>query len=168
MQWIPSARTVSVVAGEGLAVIAVLAWRGRREARGVLKTLALYGAALGFAANLPLILVSGHTRLYLMILAAVMTLTAAIGIVAERIAAAPRTLPRETRTLLFSIMAAALVLWTASVGVANWANTGTFAPCAPETIQRNTEVLGWDITSAELRGEISAEIASCRGKAPSP
>ena len=168
MQWIPSAHLVSVVIGAGLAVVAVLAWRQRRDARPPLKALALYGVALGLCANVPLVLVSGHTRLYLMILAATLTLTAALGIIAERLVAGRSTLPRQTTDVMRNVIVAALTIWLAAVGFANWTHTDTFAPCAPETRQRNTEALSWDIVGADVRADIDAQLAACDTRGATP
>lgn len=153
LQWIPSAHGISAAAGAGVAVLAVLAWRSRHHAAPSLISLALCGLAMGIIANLPLMLISGHTRLYLLIVAAALTFTAALGIVAAAFTAARRAFPL-TATL-------GVVLWAATLAAANWANTNTFAPCAPETLQRDAEVLSWEILPNDVRARLSAKVAAC-------
>ncbi|OYV99251.1 MAG: hypothetical protein B7X11_05525 [Acidobacteria bacterium 37-65-4] len=116
--------------------------------------LALYGVALGLFVNLPLLLVSGHTRVHLMTLAAVMTLTAAAGIAAAGTIAEHGRAPRAA-------IAGALA-WLAVIALANWANTNTFAPCAPQTLQSDADVLSWDILSDDVRQGLTAKISACQ------
>ena len=156
LQWIPSAHGVSLAGGVGVALLAGFAWRGRRQATPRLKALALYGLALGLFGNLPLLLVSGHTRVHLMTLAAVMTLTAAAGIAAAGLTAGRARVPRA--------VIAGLLVWTFVIALANWTNTSTFAPCAPQTLQRDADVLSWDILPPDVRQELTTKMAACGGK----
>ncbi len=153
LQWIPSAHGLSLVAGAGVALLAGFAWVGRREATPRLTSLVLYGVTLGVFANVPLLLVSGHTRVHLMTLAAVMTLTAAAGIAAAGVTA------RHGRVPLSAV--AALLAWAIVVALANWTNTNTFAPCAAETLQRDADVLTWDVLTDTVRRELTAKMAAC-------
>ncbi len=158
LQWIPSAHGISLLSGFGVAALLMLTWRARRHAPTPLTALGLYGVMLGALANIPLVLISGHTRVYLLTLASTLTLTAAIGIVVAGYQAARGGVPRW-------VIAAALA-WSVVIAMANWANTSTFAPCAPEVLQRNAEALTWDITSNADRSEILGAIARCGSGTP--
>lgn len=153
LQWIPSAHAISAIAGLGVLALAVLAWRARHQASPATIVLAQYGVTLGVLANLPLFLISGHTRLYLMTLAAALTLSATVGIVVDSHRLRRERVPRW-------LMASAIA-WAIVIATANWVNTGTFAPCAPEALQRNAEALTWDITGDASRAEILRGMAAC-------
>lgn len=62
------------------------------------------------------------------------------------------------------IILTALMLWTAAMGLANRTHTNTFAPCAPETLQRNSEVLNWEVVPRDVRANVAAQIAACGGR----
>jgi len=158
MLWIPSAHGISVLSALGVAALLWLMWRARRHATSSLIALGLYGITLGVLANVPLVLVSGHTRLYLMTLGATLAMTAAIGIVMAGYQRTRGELPRW-------VVGGALA-WAIVMAMANWANTNTFAPCAPEVMQRNEEALSWDITSEAARAGILQDMAACTSLTP--
>ncbi|MBP8273173.1 MAG: hypothetical protein KAY59_02025 [Acidobacteria bacterium] len=153
LQWIPRAHVVSSASGAGVIVIAALAWRARAHARPDIVLLALYGVVLGFFANLPLVLASGHTRLYLMIPAAAMTLAALLSLAGTGLTAGGR---RLTRAALF-----ALGVWLAALGTANRLHTDAFSPCAPETLERNHEATTWGVASDAVLKTIAADARAC-------
>ena len=119
----------------------------------------MYGVALLVFANVPLVLVTGHTRVYLLILAATLSITGAVG-------ATYAGLTREHRRLPRAALVGALI-WSMVVATANWQHTNTFAPCAPDTRRRNAEAMTWDIVSADVRGRIAAGLAACGAQEPS-
>lgn len=153
MLWLMSAHAISLATGAGVAVLIATAWHHRHHARPSVTALALSGLTLGVFANMPLLLISGHTRLHLMILASSLTLTAALGMCADGFAATRRAIPRPA--------VAGLVAWMIAMAAANWANTNTFAPCGLEAQKRDAEVLTWDLITSADRSEITARLASC-------
>lgn len=153
MQWIPSAHLLSIFLGVGLLCVATLAWRGRAHASGPTRAIIFYGLSLGLIANLPLILVSGHTRVYLLILASTLTITGAVDVAMTHRPGSGRAVPR--------VAMAGAVAWALLVMSVTWIHTNTFAPCAPETRQRNTDVLAWDIVSPDVKHQIAVDLATC-------
>lgn len=158
MQWIPEAHEISVITGIGVAAWLLLAWRLRHTAAPQLTALAQYGVSLAAFANLPLALASSHTRMYLMDTGAVLTLTAAAGIV---VGGRASLTPRVWKRLVIVTVIAAIAMTRA-----NWVSTNAFAPCAGPTIDRNIEALSWEITGEEARREIHEGLRSCGTVAP--
>lgn len=158
LQWIPRAHEVSSASGAGLLMMAALAWRARSQARPEMVLLALYGLSLGVFANLPLVVASGHTRLYLMIPAASMMMAALLGLAGTGLTAGHRPLPRAA---LF-----ALGLWLGALGTANRLHTASFAPCAPETLERNEQAATWGVLSEPVLAKIGADARACAARGP--
>jgi hypothetical protein len=151
IQWVPSAHVIGGLAGlAALALVAAAAQRWR-PAPPAFSALALYGLALGVCVNLPLALISSHTRVHLMILSAVLLWAGALGICFATIV----RLDGRRRAI------AALCGWILLLSLASRQHAATFAPCAPETLETDRDVLTWDAVSPEIRRGIGEKIARC-------
>ena len=94
--------------------------------------------------------------MHVLVLATGLTLSALIAAVVE----APRTrgLLRSRAGLLCA------VIWCAAVGTATWRHTSTYAPCHPESLARDREVLTWHLLDADTRALIVGRMSACSQK----
>jgi hypothetical protein len=151
LQWIPDAHGISLIAGSGVAVLGLSVYRVRHHASSRLVALGSGGVCLGVFATAPLVLAAGHTRVHVLILAACLTFTAAIGVLID--AQRARPLPRWA--------AAWLVAATLAIADANWRNTNTFAPCSSMSITTRAEVLTWEFLSTDVLAAVARDAAAC-------
>lgn len=155
-QFTPTAASMGAVSGAGIVALFALAWRARRETRPALRLLAAYGLTLGAGVSLPLLVIVGHSRVHLLVLATGITIAALLSAVAD----APRTRGvLRSRAGIFCAL-----IWCAAVGTATWRHTSTYAPCRPESLARDREVLTWHLIDAETRAFIVGRISACSQK----
>lgn len=155
-QLTPTTKLAGVITGAGVVAVAGLAWMARHEAKPVLRLLCVYGLSLGIAVGLPLLMIVGHSRVHLMVLATSITAAAALAMVLDA---------RRTRQLLRSragVVCAAI--WLVAVGTANWRHTNTYAPCRPESLARDREVLTWSLIDPDTRALITGRMLACSQK----
>ena len=152
-QWTPSAHLAGLLTGVGVVGLAWLARRAWPHADARSRLLVGYGLALGLCASLPLIIASGHTRLHLMILSTAIAGAGAIGVVWSTPATHAQLVSRTGLVLI--------ALWALGAGAANVRHTRTYAPCEPESIRRDHEVLLFDMISPDVRAQVAARIAAC-------
>jgi hypothetical protein len=65
------------------------------------------------------------------------------------------------RVLTSRLGTVVVTVWLIAAGTATVWHTRSFAPCAPDAIERDKVVLLWDILTPPLRHEIESRIAAC-------
>jgi hypothetical protein len=152
MQSLPHTTVAGSAAGIGaLVCVAAGLLALRREPHTRAAALLLSGLVLLGFTNLPLVLISGPTRIHLAIVAATMTVAGAVAALWVELRTA-----RTVRLAGLAITAGLLAMLSTT-----WVIAADFAPCSAVTLSTDEEVQTWDVVPAEIRAWLAAKPARC-------
>jgi hypothetical protein len=137
--WLPHVTLAGSVAAA--MWIGCLAWgirAARRQRRGPAVSLLVSGLGLLALMNLPLAIISGHTRVQLLVLGAVLAFSGAAG----------SALARPGRTAVRGALAFGLCL---AMLVANRHMQTDYAPCSSDTLSADQDVIRWPVIPESVR-----------------
>jgi hypothetical protein len=152
---VPGAFWLGLLAGIGAVVLIGYALYRRRSAPPRAISLGLSAMALGALVNLPLGLITGPTRIHLLLFSAVLLWSAAIAV-----------WDAAETTRIRWLGAAALCGWIVLMGMASYRHASTHAPCAPDVLSTDRDVLEWQVVDPGLREWVRTKPERCAENPP--